>query len=65
MDFNSLVSVFSSVGFPVACCCYLFYSNEKLRETIAENTKAILSLKSLIIQHNLEQHRDEGGDNFV
>lgn len=44
----------SSVGFPIAACVYLAVSNEKLRQTITENTKAIESLKQLIIVHNME-----------
>lgn len=44
MEANNLVSLVSNVGFPIAVCIYLFYSNEKLRGVIEENTKAITAL---------------------
>ena len=52
MDYNSVVQLVSNLGFPIACCCYLFYSNEKLRATLEENTRMIESLKTLIVEHN-------------
>lgn len=56
MDIQTITQLISTVGFPIACCIYLFYSNEKLRNTIEENTKAIESLKALITIHNLKEH---------
>jgi hypothetical protein len=47
MDYSSIVQFISNVGFPIACCCYLMYANEKLRGTIEENTKTIAELKTL------------------
>lgn len=55
MDFSAIASIISSVGFPIACCIYLIWSNtkqtethateiEKLRETVDNNTKAMLKL---------------------
>lgn len=42
------LTAISTVGFPIACCVYLFYSNnktiEKLRETVDNNTKALIEL---------------------
>ncbi len=58
MDVQTITQLISTVGFPIACCIYLFYSNEKLRNTIEENTKAIESLKSLITIHNLQEHNN-------
>ena len=57
MDFSSISSLISSVGFPIACCIYLIYSNnktaekhaeevEKLRQTVDNNTKVMLRLCS-------------------
>ena len=42
--FNDLLSAISTVGFPIVCCIVLFLQNNKLRDTIDENTKAILTL---------------------
>ena len=52
---NEIVSIISQVGFPIACCIYLIYTNgrngekhdeeiEKLRNTVENNTKAINKL---------------------
>ena len=55
MDVSALTSLISSVGFPIVCCIYLIYSNnktaekhteevEKLRVTVENNTKVMLKL---------------------
>lgn len=57
MDFSAITSLISSVGFPIACCIYLIYTNnkneekhaeevEKLRVTVENNTKVMLKLCS-------------------
>lgn len=57
MDFSGITNLISSVGFPIACCIYLIYSNnktaekhaeevEKLRQTVENNTKVMLRLCS-------------------
>jgi hypothetical protein len=48
MDVNLFAQLISNVGFPIAVCVYLAYSNEKLRECVNENTKTIESLKQMI-----------------
>lgn len=47
MDVQTLTQFISNVGFPIACCIYLAYSNERLRGTIEENTKTIDALKTM------------------
>ena len=55
MDLSAITSLISSVGFPIACCIYLIYSNnktaekhaeemEKMRQTVENNTKAMIKL---------------------
>lgn len=55
MDISAITSLISSVGFPIACCIYLIYSNnktaekhademEKMRQTVENNTKAMIKL---------------------
>lgn len=55
MDFSSLGSLIGTVGFPISCCIYLIYINnkneekhaeevEKLRITVENNTKVMLKL---------------------
>ena len=48
MDIQTITSLISTVGFPIAACVYLAFSNEKMRGTIEENTKTIAELKSVI-----------------
>lgn len=56
---NEIIQAVSTVGFPIACCCFLLWQNskqdtyhreqmEKLRTTIDENTKMIEKLAELI-----------------
>lgn len=59
MDFSSITTIISQVGFPIACCIYLIYSNnkqndknaeevEKLRQSIDNNTKVMIEIKMLL-----------------
>ena len=55
MDIASVSQLIGTVGFPIVCCIYLIYTNgkngekhdqeiAKLRESIDNNTKAIMKL---------------------
>lgn len=57
MDVNTISQLVGSVGFPIAMCIYLTYSNnkaneshkeeiDKLRETVENNTLAMIKLCS-------------------
>lgn len=48
MDFNAIIAAISTVGFPIVCCGVLFIQNNKLRDTVEENTRAVLSLTDYI-----------------
>ena len=56
MDFETIVATISTVGFPIVCCIVLFNQNNKLRDTLEENTKAIISLTDYI------KFKDKGGN---
>lgn len=56
---NEIIQAVSTVGFPIACCCFLLWQNskqdqyhreemEKLRETISENTRIIDKLSKIV-----------------
>lgn len=56
---NEVIQAVSTVGFPIACCCFLLWQNskqdeyhrvqqEKLRETIDGNTKSIEELSKIV-----------------
>lgn len=62
---QAIVTAISTVGFPIACCCFLLYRGskqdeyhreemEKLRTTIEENTKTLDKL-SLLIKKVIEK----------
>lgn len=36
MDITVLAQVVSSVGFPIAACCVMFFQNNKLQDTLKE-----------------------------
>ena len=48
MDISTITQLISNLGFPIAVCIYLAYSNEKLKSCIDENSKAIASLEKII-----------------
>ena len=61
---NEIIQAVSTVGFPIACCCFLLWQNskqdqynreqqEKLRVTIDNNTRSIQELGKLV--HQLAQ----------
>lgn len=56
MDFETIVATVSTVGFPIVCCVVLFNQNNKLRDTLEENTKAIIGLTDYI------KFKDKGGN---
>lgn len=56
---QAVITAISTVGFPIACCCFLLWQSskqdqyhreqmEKLRCTIDENTKTLEKLSDLI-----------------
>lgn len=58
-DLNVIVQAISTVGFPIACCCYLLWQSNKqtqyhqeeqakLRECIEKNTETIAKLAEKI-----------------
>lgn len=55
MDVNAIVSVVSSVGFPIVCCIGMaYYINTTLKEltkVMGEHTTAIEKLTTIIDQH--------------
>ncbi len=59
MTMNDIVTAISTVGFPIACCCFLLWQNgkqdnynreqqDKLRATIDNNTRSIESLQGVV-----------------
>ena len=62
MDFQTIAQFIGQVGFPIAVCCYLFYSKEKeslrhteemnkMNEALNNNTLAIQHLSDTLAKH--------------
>lgn len=49
MDMTAITTLISSVGFPIAACCVMFYQNSKLQETLQQVT---LTMQSLVEKVN-------------
>lgn len=58
MDFNAVITAVSTVGFPIVCCGVLFIQNDKLRTTVEENTKAVISLTDYIKYKEKDKKED-------
>ena len=54
MEMDSIVTLISNVGFPIACCCVLFYLNNKLTTTLAE-LKSTLAENTIILKQLLDK----------
>lgn len=53
MDISTIANVIGSLGFPIACCIYLFYTLNKEQENHKEETnelKAAIENNTVILQ---------------
>ena len=57
MDFDTIITAVSTVGFPIVCCGVLFIQNNKLRDTVEENTKAVIGLTDYIKFHDNKEEK--------
>lgn len=52
MDYNTIVTIVGSLGFPIAACIGLFWminsTMKEFKETIAENTKVMTELAATV-----------------
>lgn len=52
MDYNSIVALVGSLGFPIVACIGLFWmintTMKEFKETVAENTKAMTELTTIV-----------------
>jgi len=51
---ETITQLITNVGFPIACCCVMFWQNSKLRESLDKNTTAIIKLSKFIDKDILE-----------
>ena len=57
MDIQTITTLITTVGFPIAACIALFWQNIKMNETIDNNTQALIELATII----KERLVDNGG----
>lgn len=48
MDVQTLTTMISSVGFPIAACCIMFVQNNKMQETLSELTRTLSTMNERI-----------------
>ena len=62
MDANAIITIISTVGFPICVCLILFYyiykKQEKTDDTIAKLTETINN-NTAVIQHLIDKLGDE------
>ena len=49
MDMTAITTLISSVGFPIAACCVMFYQNSKMQETLKDVS---VTMQTLVTQIN-------------
>ena len=54
MEMDAIVALGSNVGFPIACCCVLFYLNNKLTTTLTD-LKTTLAENTIILKQLLDK----------
>lgn len=48
MDVQTITTMITTVGFPIAACIALYWQNTKMNETIGRNTEALIELTTII-----------------
>lgn len=54
MSIEAVSTLITNVGFPIACCCVMFYQNSKLQETLHDVTLTMQKLVDKI--ETMETH---------
>ena len=62
MDYNTIVTLVGSLGFPIAACIALFWmintTMKEYKETVAENTKAMTELVTTVKAISIRSDED-------
>lgn len=63
MDYNTIVTLIGSLGFPIVACIGLFWmintTMKDFKETVAENTKAMAEL-TIIVKAIYNRSNEDG-----
>lgn len=58
MDINSVTTIISTMGFPIACCCAMFWfinkTMKELQKAITDNTEATNRLAATVDAYHRE-----------
>ena len=49
MDMGAITTLISSVGFPIAACCVMWYQNSKMQETLKDVS---VTMQTLVTEIN-------------
>lgn len=60
MDVNALITVISTVGFPIAACCVMFMQNNKLQDTLKDISVTMQKMADAI--DDMEKKNDNKGN---
>lgn len=58
MDVDALVTIISTVGFPIAACCVMFMQNNKLQDTLKDISVTMQKMADAI--DDMEKKNDKG-----
>ena len=58
MDITVIAQIVSSVGFPIAACCVMFFQNNKLQDTLKEISVTMQKMADAI--DDMEKNHDKG-----
>ena len=66
MDFTVITQIISSLGFPIAACIYMAWSNNKTEERHSEeisSLRAVVEANTLTVQRLVDKLDAIGGEN--
>lgn len=65
MNVDSIVSIISSVGFPIFACIVMFKQNEELQKTLSDisNTMTLLTERLKDVENKLNINEEAKNDN--
>ncbi len=65
MNIDSIVSIISSVGFPIFACIVMFKQNEELQKTLSDisNTMTLLTERIKDVENKLNIEEEGKNDN--
>ena len=56
MDITTFAQIVSSVGFPIAACCVMFFQNNKLQDTLKDISVTMQKMADAIDDLEGEKH---------